>query len=95
VEPKDKKSEMYRMWDLSAGYHWVADDKEMLFSILSNVVPKEAHLLASLQLCRRRKTFIQSCRERRRTERAGIAANLPRHRELSSLDDDRGRTQRI
>jgi hypothetical protein len=45
MEPNDKNSEMYRLWDLSAGYNWVADGPTMLFAILSNVVPKEAHLL--------------------------------------------------
>jgi hypothetical protein len=45
MEPKDKNSEVYRIWDLSAGYHWVADDTKMLFAILSNVAPRESHLV--------------------------------------------------
>jgi hypothetical protein len=45
MEPKDKTSEMYRLWDLAAGFHWVADSQEMLFACLTNVNPKEAHLI--------------------------------------------------
>ena len=42
MEPKDKNSEMYRLWDLSAGYNWVGDAVTMLFACLTNVAPREA-----------------------------------------------------
>jgi hypothetical protein len=43
MEPKDKTSEMFRLWDLSAGYNWVPDPVKMLFACLSNVAPREAN----------------------------------------------------
>jgi hypothetical protein len=45
MQPKDKTSEIYRLWDLSAGFNWVADSQRMLFACLSNTNAKEAHLL--------------------------------------------------
>jgi hypothetical protein len=45
MKPKDERSETYRLWDLSAGRHWIVDDQRMLFACLSNSNPKEAHLL--------------------------------------------------
>jgi hypothetical protein len=45
MQPKDKTSEIYRLWDLAAGYNWVADPRKMLFACLANSNPREAHLL--------------------------------------------------
>jgi hypothetical protein len=45
MEPKDKSSEIYRLWNLSAGFNWVAASKEMLFACLTNANPKEAQLM--------------------------------------------------
>jgi hypothetical protein len=45
MEPQDKSSEIYRLWDLSAGYNWVPDPVQMLFACLSNVNPREANRL--------------------------------------------------
>ena len=45
MEPQDKSSELYRLWDISAGYSWVPDPVKMLFACLSNVAPREANRL--------------------------------------------------
>lgn len=43
MEPQDKNSEIYRLWDISAGYNWVPDPAKMLFACLSSVAPREAN----------------------------------------------------
>jgi hypothetical protein len=43
MEPQDKSSEIYRLWDISAGYNWAPDPVKMLFACLSNVAPREAN----------------------------------------------------
>jgi hypothetical protein len=45
VEPKDKTSEMHRLWNLSAGYYGIVEPAKMLFGCLTNTDPKEVHRL--------------------------------------------------
>lgn len=45
MEPKDKKSEVHRLWNLSAGYSWILDSQRLLYACLTNVNPRDAHLM--------------------------------------------------
>jgi hypothetical protein len=45
MQPKDKTSEIYRLWDLSAGFNWVADHQRMLLACLTNANPREARMI--------------------------------------------------
>ena len=45
MEPQDKSNEIYRLWNLSAGYYGIIESPKMLFACLTNTDPREAHRL--------------------------------------------------